>query len=210
MIEVSENNLCVISHYDLLIEEENDPVYDPLPLREYMNQWDGPTFIRQMELEHHKTVLEIGVGTGRLALKTAPLCGQFYGVDISPKTIERAKENLRNMPNVHLSCDDFLSCSMDCEFDVIYSSLTFMHIADKQRAMNKIAGLLRTGGRLVLSIDRNDSEYIDIGSRRIKVYPDTPCAMRVCMQSAGLTVINQYETKMATIFVAENSKGKEE
>ena len=62
-----------------------------------------------MELNKDKSVLEIGVGTGRLAVRVAPLCGEFYGVDISSKTIERAKENLSEFENVKLTCADFLS-----------------------------------------------------------------------------------------------------
>jgi len=59
----------VISHYDSLIDENNDPARDPKPLQEYMNKWDGQVFIDELELSTGKTVLEIGVGTGRLALK---------------------------------------------------------------------------------------------------------------------------------------------
>ena len=62
----------VIAHYDKLIDESNDPVYDPEPLQEYMNKWDGQAFIEEMKIDNTKTVLEIGVGTGRLALKTIP------------------------------------------------------------------------------------------------------------------------------------------
>ncbi len=81
----------VISHYDSLINQDNDPVHDPEPLKAYMDKWDGDSFIEKLYLEDNKKVLEIGVGTGRLAVKTAPLCKEFYGIDISPKTIERAK-----------------------------------------------------------------------------------------------------------------------
>ena len=35
----------VKEHYDLLIDEGNDPVYDPMPLQEYMDKWDGQKFI---------------------------------------------------------------------------------------------------------------------------------------------------------------------
>ena len=38
----------VIEHYDKLIEENNDPVYDPAPLKEYMNKYDGQIFIDKM------------------------------------------------------------------------------------------------------------------------------------------------------------------
>lgn len=200
---VNSINDDVIQHYNLLIDESNDPVHDSKPLRDYMDKWDGQAFIDSMELDKNKSVLEMGVGTGRLAVRVAPLCGEFYGVDISSKTIERAKENLDEFENVRLTCADFLSYEFDCTFDVVYSSLTFMHIEDKQRAVNKIAGLLNDAGRFVLSIDKNPSEFIDTGTRKIKIFPDTPVEMAKCIRAAGLTILNQYDTEFATIFVAQ-------
>ena len=97
----------VINHYDLLIEEDNDPFRDPPVLQEYMSQWDGEQFIEAMELTNSKRVLEIGIGTGRLAVKVAPFCMTLTGIDISPKTIERAKENLKEHTNIVFVCDDF-------------------------------------------------------------------------------------------------------
>ena len=193
----------VTHHYDLLIDENNDPVHDPRHLQDYMDKWDGQAFIDKMELDKDKTVLEIGIGTGRLAVRVAPLCGEFYGVDISSKTIERAKENLADFKNVRLTCADFLYCEFDGTFDVVYSSLTFMHIEDKQRAVNKIAELLNGAGRFVLSIDKNPSEFIDIGTRKIRIFPDTTVEMAECIRTAGLTILNQYDTEFATIFVAQ-------
>ena len=35
----------LIDHYDSLIDENNDPVHDPAPLKDYMNKWDGDRFI---------------------------------------------------------------------------------------------------------------------------------------------------------------------
>ena len=193
----------VTHHYDLLTDENNDPVHDPRPLQDYMDKWDGQAFIDKMELDKDKTVLEIGIGTGRLAVRVAPLCGELYGVDISSKTIERAKENLADFKNVRLTCADFLYCEFDGTFDVVYSSLTFMHIEDKQRAVNKIAELLNGAGRFVLSIDKNPSEFIDIGTRKIRIFPDTTVEMAECIRTAGLTILNQYDTEFATIFVAQ-------
>lgn len=196
----------VIQHYDLLVKENNDPVHDPKPLRDYMDKWDGQGFIDKMELDNDKSVLEIGVGTGRLAVRVAPLCGKFCGIDISPKTIDRAEENLAEYRNVKLICGDFLSYKFDRNFDIIYSSLTFMHIEEKQKAINKIAELLNNDGRFVLSIDKNPSEFIDTGTRKIKVYPDSAEKMSEYIKDAGLTVLNQYDTEFATIFVAQKNR----
>ena len=193
----------VIRHYDLLIDEGNDPVYDPKPLQDYMNKWDGQVFIDKMQLDENKTVLEIGVGTGRLAVRAAPLCGEFYGVDISPKTIERAKDNLAKLENVSLTCADFLSYEFGRTFDVVYSSLTFMHIKEKQKTINKVAALLEDGGKFVLSIDKNQDRFIDTGTRKVTIYPDTPEAIKTYIANSGLLLIEYYETEFATVFVAQ-------
>ena len=164
----------VILHYDLLIDEGNDPVHDPEPLQDYMNKWDGQDFINAMQLDKTKSVLEIGVGTGRLAVRVAPLCDKFCGIDISPKTVNKAKENLVQYSNVNLICGNFLIHSFLDQFDVIYSSLTFMHIKEKQDAIDKVFMLLKDGGRFILSIDKNQDECIDMGLRKIKIFPDDP------------------------------------
>lgn len=85
-------NEGVKAYYDKLIEEGNDPVLDSEPLRAYMDKWDGPQFMEMLSLAPHKDVLEIGVGTGRLAVKTAPFCRSFMGIDLSAKTVEQGKE----------------------------------------------------------------------------------------------------------------------
>lgn len=61
----------VAEHYDLLIDENNDPFRDPAQLKAYMDKWDGNEFISAMMLTGDESVLEIGVGTGRLAARVA-------------------------------------------------------------------------------------------------------------------------------------------
>ena len=193
----------VTHHYDLLIDENNDPVHDPKPLQNYMDKWDGQAFIDKMELNKDKSVLEIGVGTGRLAVRVAPLCGEFYGVDISPKTIGRAKDNLAKLENVSLTCADFLSYEFGRTFDVVYSSLTFMHIKEKQKTINKVAALLEDGGKFVLSIDKNQDRFIDTGTRKVTIYPDTPEEIKTYIANSSLLLTECYETEFATVFVAQ-------
>lgn len=153
-----------------------------------------------MALNKSKFVLEIGVRTCRLAARVDPQCGIFVGIDISQKTVERAKENLAEFANVRLTCGYFLSYEFDRSFDVTYLSLTFMHIVDKQRAVNKIGRLLNDASRFVISIDKIPSEFIDSGTHKIKIFSDTPVEMADCIRTAGLTILNKYDTEFATIF----------
>lgn len=194
----------VKEHCDLLIDEGNDPVYDDELLKDYMNKWDGKVFVESMKLNKNKAVLEIGVGTGRIAVKTAPLCREFYGIDISLKTASRAKVNLQSFKNAIIFCGDFLQFNFDIKFDVIYSSLTFMHIEEKEKCIKKVFNLLNINGIFVLSIDKNQNEFLDFGNRKIKIYPDDINKTKTYISDSGFEISKVIETEFAYIIVAEN------
>lgn len=194
--------LDTAGHYDRLIDMDNDPARDPEPLRAYMDKWDGEAFLDRLRLDKTKSVLEIGVGSGRLAVRIAPESGCFCGIDLSAKSIDRARENLAMQDNVQLICGDFLMHVFDEQFDVICSSLTLMHIRDKQRAAGKMASLLNPGGRAVISLDRNQQECIDMGGYRVRIYPDDPEKWAAWLKAAGLVVEESFETEFAHILAA--------
>ncbi|MDO5477762.1 MAG: class I SAM-dependent methyltransferase [Clostridia bacterium] len=193
----------VINHYDLLIDEGNDPFRDPPVLQEYMSRWDGERFIEALELTGNKRVLEVGIGTGRLAGKVAPLCLSLTGIDISPKTIKRAKENLKEHKNISFICDDFNDYQFRGTFDVVYSSLTMMHFRDKKQIISKIDALLNKDGIFCLSIDKNRSEYIDMGIRKVRIYPDSPDNIKSLISATAMSVETVLETDNAYIIVSK-------
>ncbi len=193
----------IATHYDLLIDENNDPFRDPPILQEYMCKWDGEEFCEALELAQYKKVLEIGIGTGRIAVKVAPRCMYLIGIDISPKTIERAKENLKDHSNISYICDDFIIHEFGETFDVIYSSLTMMHFRDKEQVIRKIDEILNTGGIFCLSIDKNQSKYIDTGTRKVEIYPDTLHSITSLIDKTMMFVSRVIETEKAYIIVSK-------
>ena len=202
-VEHDIDNFEVIKHYDALIDEGNDPVHDSDELRRYMDKWDGEEFVECLKLTKQKTALEIGVGTGRLALKTAPLCKELVGIDLSHKTIERAKENLKDFDNIKLVHADFYTHKFKEQFDVVYSSLTFMHMKDKQKAVDKVNRVLKENGTFVLSIDKNTDEKIDMKTRVVKVYPDDFGTINKCLKKSGFVIKKVFETENAIIIKAK-------
>ena len=191
----------VIEWYDALASEDDDPLYDGPFLREYMDKWDGNTFLDCLKIMRNLSfVMEIGVGTGRLAKGLLPHVNEFTGIDISPKMIERVKFNLREYHSNRFVCGDFLEYKFHRSFDIIFSSQTFKHFEDKQKAFDKVYDCLVVGGQFVLSIDKNTSEYIYNGSKRLRVYPDYPDKTREYIQNAGLTLVEEHETEFAYIF----------
>jgi len=199
-------NCDVTRHYDLLIEEGNDSVLDPPALQEYMNRWDGPRFIDYLRTHLAGTpdasVLEVGVGTGRLALRVCKFCSDFTGIDLSPKSIATAREHLHSCTGTELICGDFLSHDFERHFDAIYSSLTFMHIADKALAIQKTADLLHPRGLFLLSMDKAQVATLDYGTRKIKIYSDDPNQIETLMQTAGFAIAARWETDAATAIAA--------
>lgn len=199
---IKHNSTSVKQHYDLLIDENNDPVLDPKEAQSYMDNWDGQAFIDEMELSLQKSVLEIGVGTGRLALKVVENCKRFTGIDISPKTIKRANKHLEKYNNKTLICNDFFNYDFNEKFDVIYCSLTLWHIKDKQIFINKVCDLLNDGGRFVLSIGNDQSTQADFGNRKITMYPDSVDDTTKYLINAKLDIKAIKNVEFGNVFVA--------
>lgn len=194
-------NMDIAAYYDKLVDDHNDPFRDPPPLKEYMDKWDGKLFIDSMQLTPAKKVLEIGIGTGRLAARAAPFCLRLTGIDISPKTIRRARENLSGFQNIEFICADFSDYLFAETFDVIYSSLTLMHFADKRHFICKVSELLNKNGIFCLSIDKNLDDTIDMGDYQLRIYPDKVDEITEYISLANMYLSTQFETDFAHIFV---------
>ena len=168
------NEVDTCTHYELLIDEGDDPVHDNARLKQYMNNWDGPLFFRHLGVNKDQSILEVGVGTGRIAEQVLAIgCKEFTGIDISPKTIKRAQENLSGFKHIELLEENILAFVRPQEFDLIYSVLTFLHIEDKELALQNIYTSLKTGGHFVLSVDKRAGQWLDYGSRQIRLFPQS-------------------------------------
>ena len=76
-----------------------------------------------------------------------------------------------------------------------------MHFEDKNLVIGKMSSLLKQTGLLCLSIDKNQSEWIDMGSRRIRIYPDTPERTVALAEQNGLKAKRGVEVENAYILV---------
>ncbi|MGM1048069.1 MAG: class I SAM-dependent methyltransferase [Bacillota bacterium] len=192
--------VTALEHYELLIDEGNDPVQDPPALQAYMNRWDGEIFFEALKAEN-KVVLDVGIGTGRIAKSVLNAGCQFLvGIDISPKSLERARSNLSMFSNMELELADAHQFIRPNTFDAAYSVLTFLHIEDKEIALKNIYNSLKNNGSFVLSVSKDD-EWLECGSRKLKLYPiDVDEYVRL-FQSTGFQIqsIQETESKYATI-----------
>lgn len=179
--------LTAREHYDRLAEMGND-LNDPPAALEYMARWDGPAFWKAIGDSREKDVLEIGIGTGRIARQLLNHgCRSLTGLDVSPKTIDVAKSQLSNFSNTKLILADITEFCQPGSFDIACSVLTFMHVQEKVKALENIVNCLRPGGHLVLSIDKA-SDSFDFGDWMITLYPWAPESYAQVLGSMGCEV----------------------
>lgn len=190
------NEVSPARHYDLLIDEIDDPAhptvtdsfYDQGAMRAWMEQADGPVFFQALGDVRGQQVLEIGIGTGRVAKKVLDLgCAYLTGIDVSSKTLARARHNLAAYDNLELVCCAAESFLRKEAFDLAYYVWAFFHIPDQQHALASIVASLRPGGRLVLSLEQVD-EWLDYGSRQIRQYPVDPAQVAEWLTALGCRV----------------------
>ena len=101
------------------------------------------------------TVVDLGAGTGRLALAAAPHVGRVIAVDVSPAMLALLREQAANAGLANVECVQagFLSYQhTGPPADAVYTRNALHQLPDfwKALALDRIAKLLRPGGVLRL------------------------------------------------------------
>jgi ubiquinone/menaquinone biosynthesis C-methylase UbiE len=109
------------------------------------------------QLQPGESVLDVGCGTGALAMETyerVGATGRVYGIDPGPKQIARArfKAERASLPiDFQVGVIEQLAFP-DQSFDVVLSTLVMHHLPDdlKRLGLAEVARVLKPGGRLVI------------------------------------------------------------
>jgi trans-aconitate 2-methyltransferase len=109
----------------------------------------GREVLYRLPLRGDETVLDAGCGTGRVTELLAERLprGRVIAVDGSPSMVEQARARLPESAEVRVG--DLLELEVDEPVDAVFSTATFHWIGDHERLFDRLASVLRAGGRLV-------------------------------------------------------------
>lgn len=115
-------------------------------------------------------VLEIGCGAGRITRALATRAGEVVGLDADPGTVDVARIQLADLPNVHVVLGNGRNlCDLaDASFDVCYSCNVFDELLPDLTCgyIEEMGRVLRPGGWAVFQIsDHADVEQPAPGGR---------------------------------------------
>ncbi len=107
--------------------------------------------VKKLGIGKNDSVLEVGVGVGRLASHVAKSCKSFTGIDISKQMIKFGSRRLAGVPNVRLlhHPKSDLSLFPDASFDKVYFQIVLIHL-DREDAFHYLREtfrVLKPGGR---------------------------------------------------------------
>ena len=114
--------------------------------------------IARAELKPGETVLDLGTGTGAVALQAARLAGPdsaVMGLDISRDMLRLAERRaaMASLNNIQFREGRAETLpAEDSSFNVVVASLSLMYAIDRAAAANEIVRVLEPGGRLVAAV----------------------------------------------------------
>ncbi|MEM7312868.1 MAG: SDR family NAD(P)-dependent oxidoreductase [Planctomycetota bacterium] len=114
-------------------------------------------------------VLEVGAGTGGTTTSLLPLMsrfGEYAFTDISPLLVDRAREQLGNIPQMSFSTLDVgkraAHNDLHGKYDIVIAANVLHATADVGRTLNNVASYLNATGALVLIEGTQRTAWLDM------------------------------------------------
>ena len=136
---------------------------------EFKNRTQDVAWYASKYVQESGPVLEVAVGSGRIALKAVREGAHVVGIDLSKGMIEQAEKHRDSLPDpcrskLELSVADMRDFDLGRTFDLITCPFNaFMHMyttEDAERCLRAMRAHLAPGGVMIMDILTPDFEYL--------------------------------------------------
>ena len=137
----------------LLIKDKAKKMWSTFAAFETVTALAAPELIRFSGVHHGARLLDVGCGTGVVALTAAQVGAKVSGSDLTPELIMRAKENaqISNL-NIDFQVADVEDLPYkDNEFDFVLSQFGHMFAPRPEVAVKEMLRVLKPGGTIAFS-----------------------------------------------------------
>src|SRR5438093_3507582 len=114
--------------------------------------------MRRGDLKAGQRVLDLGTGTGSVAMQAAAVvgpAGRSTGADISPEMLALTRQRLVESGHSNVDLREGRAEQLpanDGTFDALVASLSLMYVIDRAAAAREMRRVLRPGGRFVAAV----------------------------------------------------------
>lgn len=128
--------------------------------------------VSSLNLKEGQRLLDLGCGTGwavRYAVDLVHERGEFYGIDISPKMIDKAEASSSGFKNIHFSVTSAEQLPFDDDFfDFVICSNSFHHYFDPDRVLSEVRRILKPAGRIYILDATADTFIVRMADKQTK------------------------------------------
>jgi len=117
----------------------------------------GEFIAQTAQLNGSEQTLDVGIGTGRVALPLAPHVDHIIGIDISRSMMQRLLRKRNDHPVTPVQADAHLMPFASQTFDLALATHIFHLVSDPAGVMDEISRVLKPGGRLIHTFNRYTS-----------------------------------------------------
>jgi len=134
----------------------------------YLNSFEKNRFLPLLGNAKDKKILDVGAGTGRLAIQLAKMGAEVTALDVSPKILDELNKKYPNIKTVVGDAESLLF--EDNSFDIVVATFLIVHLKNPSLFFSEAYRVLKNSGKLlVTNINQKEPPKIKTKQGEIKI-----------------------------------------